>query len=205
MNGPIFLDSYVKGPIFLSLREAAYPLGITWIDYDICVTTSKKWVQKFKGQYMNRSTFWIIKYMNGSIFSKTRYMNGVGFEILARTPRTKITPKLPPGPNPRGPVAIQICLLECAGWAEASLGEYARRHIFSRCDSDYWVTRSYSQASIARTSMARLPWLIRTRFWVPTKSFRQLKNTILRKIFSFYHEIDHRGDSNEYTKHTIIV
>ena len=53
MNGPIFLVSYVKGPIFLTswymhmffaqrFFEAAYPLGITWIDCDICVTTSKK-------------------------------------------------------------------------------------------------------------------------------------------------------------------
>ena len=52
MNGPIFLDSYVKGPIFLTswymhiffaqrFFEAAYPLSITWIDRDICVTTSK--------------------------------------------------------------------------------------------------------------------------------------------------------------------
>ena len=56
MNGPIFLDSYVKGPIFLTswymhiffaqrFFEAAYPL----IDSDICVTISKKWVQKSKG------------------------------------------------------------------------------------------------------------------------------------------------------------
>ena len=102
MNGPIFLDSCVKGPIFLTtwymhiffaqrFFEAAYPLGITWIDCNICVITSKKWVQKIKGQYMNRSTFWMIKYMNESIFSKARYMNGVGFEILACAP----VPKLP--------------------------------------------------------------------------------------------------------------
>ena len=111
MNGPIFLDSYVKGPIFLTswymhiffaqrFFEAAYSLGITWIDCDICLTTSKKWVQEIKGQYMNRSTFWMIKYMYGSVFSKARYMNGVGFEILARTP----VPKLPlsyPSPSPR--------------------------------------------------------------------------------------------------------
>ena len=38
--------------------------------------------KKIKGQYMNRSPFWMIKYMNGSVFSKARYMNGVGFEIL---------------------------------------------------------------------------------------------------------------------------
>ena len=58
MNGPIFLDSYMKGPIFLTswymhiffaqrFFAAAYPLGITWTDCDICVITSKKWVQYF--------------------------------------------------------------------------------------------------------------------------------------------------------------
>ena len=30
----------------------------------------------------------------------------------------------------------------------------------------------YSRTSIARTAMARLPWLIRTRFSAPTKFFR---------------------------------
>ena len=110
MNGPIFLDSCVKGPIFLTswymhiffaqrFFEAAYPLGITWINCDICVITSKRWVQKVKGQYKNRSTFWMIKYMNGSVFSKARYMNGVGFEILARTP----IPKLPLSYHPSHP------------------------------------------------------------------------------------------------------
>ena len=114
INGPIFLDSYVKDPIFLTswymhiffvqrFFEAAYPLGITWIDYDICVITSKKWVQKIKGQYMNRSTFWMIKYMNGSVFSKARYMNGVGFEILARTPVPKLPLSYPPPPPPHPP------------------------------------------------------------------------------------------------------
>ena len=109
MKGPIFLDSYVKGPIFLSswymhiffaqrFFEAAYSLCITWIDCDICLTTSKKWVQKIKGQYMNRSTFWMIKYMNGSVFSKARYMNGVSFEILARTPVPKLPLSYPPPP-----------------------------------------------------------------------------------------------------------
>ena len=117
MNGQIFLDSCVKGPIFLTswymhiffaqrFFVAAYPLGITWIDCDICLTTSKKWVQTIKGQYMKRSTFWMIKYMNGSVFSKARYMNGVGFGILARTPVPKLpqsyAPHPPPPPPPRG-------------------------------------------------------------------------------------------------------
>ena len=115
MNGPIFLDSYVKGPIFLTswymhiffaqrFFEAAYLLGITWTDYDICVITSKTWVQKIKGQYMNRSTFWRTKYLNGSVFSKARFMNGVGFEIVARTPVPKLPlsylPLSPPPPVP---------------------------------------------------------------------------------------------------------
>ena len=65
---------------------------------DICVMTSKKWVQKIKGQYMNRSIFWMIKYMNGSVFSKARYMYGVGFEILARTPVPKLPLSYPPPP-----------------------------------------------------------------------------------------------------------
>ena len=110
----IFLDSYVKGPIFLTswyvhiffgqrFFEAAYPLGITWIDCDICLTTSRKWVQKIKGQYMNRSTFWMIKYINGSVFSKVRYMNGVRFEILARTPLPKLTLSYP---------APEVCMAE---------------------------------------------------------------------------------------------
>ena len=111
INGPIFLDSCVKGPIFLTswymhiffaqrFFEAAYPLGITWIDCDICVITSKKWVQKVKGQYMNRSAFWMIKYTNGSVVSKARYMNGVGFEILARTPVSKLPLSYPSPPPP---------------------------------------------------------------------------------------------------------
>ena len=93
-EGPIFLTSWYMH-IFFAQRffEAAYPLGITWISdpsiwwvrawtgCDICETTSKNGYKKIKGQFMNRSTFWMIKYMNGSVFSKARYMNGVGFEI----------------------------------------------------------------------------------------------------------------------------
>ena len=48
---------------------------------------------------MNRSTFWMIKYMNGSVFSKARYMNGVGFEILARTPVSKLPLSYHPPPS----------------------------------------------------------------------------------------------------------
>ena len=115
MNGPIFLDSYVKCPLFLTswymhiffiqrFFEAAYPLGITWIDCDICVTTSKKWVlQKIKEQYINRSAFWMIKYMNGSVFSKARYMNGGGFEI------SRPCSPYPPSPPPRRNIKSFAC------------------------------------------------------------------------------------------------
>ena len=102
-KAPIFwhpgICTYFRSEIF----EAAYPFGITWIDCDVCITTSNKWVQKIKGQYMNRSTFWMIKYMNGSVFSKARYMNGVGFEILARPPVTKLPLSYPPPPPPPPP------------------------------------------------------------------------------------------------------
>ena len=62
--------------------------------------------------------------------------------------------------------------------------------------------------------MARLPWMIRTRFSVHTKFFQKLDNKYLGDLFLFYHgivccvyslESPHRGDSNEYIQHTIVV
>ena len=63
--------------------------------------------------------------------------------------------------------------------------------------------------------MARLPWMIRTRFSVLTVILPIVqKKQIFREIFLFYHEmvycvysleLPHRGDSNEYTQHTISV
>ena len=62
--------------------------------------------------------------------------------------------------------------------------------------------------------MARLPWLIRTRFGVPNKFFDSSRKQIFKEIVSFYHEIvccvyslesPHRGNSNEYTQRTITV
>ena len=54
-----------------------------------------------------------------------------------------------------------------------------------------WLIRSikYSRTSIARTSMARLPWLIRTRFRVPTNFSVRSRKQIFREIFVFYQEI----------------
>ena len=118
-NDPIFLDSYVKSPTFLTswylhiffaprFFDATCSLGIQWTDCDICLTTSNKWVQKIKGQYMNRSTFWMIEYMNGSVFSKARHMNGVDFEILARTPVPQLPPSYPATPPPPPPPPLRI-------------------------------------------------------------------------------------------------
>ena len=127
MNGPIFLDSYVKSPIFLTswymriffaqrIFETAYPPGITWINCNICVIPSKKWVQKIKGQYMNRSTFWMIKYnvyewvrlFEGQVYEWGRSSIGcwqpillVGFEI--RTPVSKLRLSYTPHPPPPPP------------------------------------------------------------------------------------------------------
>ena len=71
MNDPIFLDSYVKGPTFLTswymhiffvqrFFEVACSLGSQWIDCDICLTTSNKWVQKKKKRKKkSKGSIWI--------------------------------------------------------------------------------------------------------------------------------------------------
>ena len=93
---PIYLTSWYTHIFF----EAAYPLGITWTDCDICLTTSKKWVQKIKGQYMNGSTFWMIKYMNGSVFFKGQVYEWGRFWNTGSQTRT---PKLPISYHPHPP------------------------------------------------------------------------------------------------------
>ena len=72
----------------------------------------------------------------------------------------------------------------------------------------------YSITSMARTRMARLPWMIRTRFQSLQNSSNSSRKQKFKEIFLFYREIvccvyslesPHRGDSNEYTQHTITV
>ena len=73
---------------------------------------------------------------------------------------------------------------------------------------------------MTRTPMARLPWLIRIRFWVPRKHswepkkaniyeyFRKKKSDFIMKCMLYeliILESPHRGDSNEYTQHAIIL
>ena len=53
---------------------------------------------KSKGQYMNRSTFWMIKYMKGPFFQRPGIWMGRFWNTGSHT-RTKTTPKLPP-PHP---------------------------------------------------------------------------------------------------------
>ena len=96
---PHFSDILVYARICF---EAACSLGIQWIDCDIFLTTSNKWVQKPKGsiwigQHFGWSSIWWVRFFNA------RYMNGVGFEILARTPVPQLpqvtAPPTPPPPN----------------------------------------------------------------------------------------------------------
>ena len=62
--------------------------------------------------------------------------------------------------------------------------------------------------------MARLQWLIRTRFKSLLNSSDSSRKQLFKEIVLFYHEIiycvyslesPHQGDSNEYTQHTIIM
>ena len=72
---------------------------------------------------------------------------------------------------------------------------------------------------MARTQMARLPWMIQTLFFSPYKILPIAQENKYLGIFLFYFILFHhgivccvyslesprRGDSNEYTQHTIIV
>ena len=91
MNDPIFLDSYVKGSTFLTswymhifftqrFFEAACSLGIQWIDCDICLTTSNKWVQKSKGsiwirQHFGWSSIWMGPFFSDIWMGYSRFWN----------------------------------------------------------------------------------------------------------------------------------
>ena len=103
--GPHFSDILVyahsfRSDIFRGCLSSWYYMNWLWY---LC-NNQQKWIQKkIKGQFMNRSTFWMIKYMNGSVFSKAKYMNGVGFEILARTPVPKLPLSYRPPPPPTPP------------------------------------------------------------------------------------------------------
>ena len=68
----------------------------------------------------------------------------------------------------------------------------------------------YIVTSMARTPMARLPWMIRTLFSVPKNPSNSLRKQIYSGFFlilswTYMLCVLIRGDSNEYTQHTVIV
>ena len=147
-KAPFFSDTLVYAHNFRTeIFEAVYSLGITWIDCDIYLTTSNKWVQIIKGQYMNRSTFWMIKYMNGSVFSKARYTNGVGFEILARTPVQKLPQSLPLSPaRNRGSYKNTCAPSELrSAWADAQADQRIRCF-----PEESWLLRQCPEMTLIR-------------------------------------------------------
>ena len=89
--------------------EAACSLGIQWTDCRICLTTSNKWVQKIKGQYMNRSTFRTIRSIwMGPFFRRPAiWMGLVSKYRLAHPyhnyPLVTPSPQTPPPPDPPPP------------------------------------------------------------------------------------------------------
>ena len=121
MTDLIYLDLHVKSPTFLTywymriyfaqgFFETACSLGIQWTDCDICITTSNKWVQKIKEQYVNRSKFRTIKYMIGSafffkgqVYELGRFRNTVLHIRTTITPQVTPSPPLPPPPPPTPP------------------------------------------------------------------------------------------------------
>ena len=83
------------------------------------------------------------------------------------------------------------------------------------CVSISSVSALYSWTSVARTWMAHLPWLIWTRFWVPTHFFRYFQKT--KHLWKFSYFImklnvvctpileSHPGYFTEFTQHNITV
>ena len=110
--------------------EAAYPLGITWNDWYLCNNQQKNGHKKIKGQYMNRSTFWMIKSIwMGPFFFKGQVYEWGRFWNTGSHTSTKITPKLPPPPPPR----VGEPALGDGGWGGGALaGELCSRTLHGR-------------------------------------------------------------------------
>ena len=92
------------------------------------------------------------------------------------------------------------------------LKERTQRELWADRKSSH-ILHIYSRTSMARTLMARLPWLFRTRSWVPRKSFiaadlgqfRVIFFNILKMVYCVFSlESPHWGDSNENTQHTFM-
>ena len=96
VKGPIFLTSWYMH-IFFAQRffEAAYPLGITWIDCDICVTTSKNGYKKNQRavyewvNILDDQVYECVCFFKDQVYEWGRFWN------TGSHTRTKITSKLP--------------------------------------------------------------------------------------------------------------
>ena len=75
-----------RSEIFRSCLSSWYYMNWRWY---LC-NNQQKWVQKIKGQYMNRSTFWKIKYM---VYEWVRFFEGQVYELPLNYPP-------PPPPSP---------------------------------------------------------------------------------------------------------
>ena len=116
MNDPIFLDSYMKGPIFSDILVYAHMFRLEVFRGCLFSWYYMNWLwylsnnQQKNGYKISKGSIWIGQHFGwssiwmGPFFSKARYMNGVGFEILARTPVPKLALSYtPPRPPPRPP------------------------------------------------------------------------------------------------------
>ena len=120
MNDLIFSGFlYEKAPFFwhpgictyVSLRNFSRLL-ILLVLHELTVIfvlqPAKKWVQNIKGQYMTRSTIWMIKYMNGSVFFKCQaYGRGYVLKYWLAQPYQNLSPTpTPPPPPPPPPLEV---------------------------------------------------------------------------------------------------
>ena len=92
-----------------------------------------------------------------------------------------------------------------------SVSKVALLHRFHCTDQS--VTHNIQSNLNSSNPIARLPWLIQTHFWVPTKFLSITHEKKYLGIFSDHEtvccmyslELPHWGNSNKYTQHTIIV
>ena len=79
------------------------------------------------------------------------------------------------------PVNFLIRLRKWAGWSEYSLGAHVRIGTVSDV-----AALMYSWTAVARTPMARLPWLIWTRFLSPYDNFSDSSRKLILRVIYFW-------------------
>ena len=102
-----------KAPLFRCIIfcsevfQTACSLGIQWIDCDICLTTSNKWVQKSKGSiwmHFRQSSIWIGPFIQCQVYEWGRFRN-TGSKTCTTSTR-QVTSPLSPHQPPSGCVLI---------------------------------------------------------------------------------------------------